>query len=99
MFQRSKKKRTKASFFSADGSQAFVLEQIRKESLGEILCFFWPNALSLQEGKNRSPINAAKFFERLLCRGRLALRLQHHAPMRGRKRRSALSLARIGRGG
>src|SRR4029077_8125274 len=35
---------------------------------------------------DRSPISAAEFLERLLCRWRLALRLQHHAPVGSRKR-------------
>src|SRR5262245_34331578 len=86
MFQRPKKKRTKASFFPADGSQASMLQQICEKSLGDILCFFWPNTLSLHETINRSPICAAKVLQRLLCRWRFTLCLQHHGPVRGRKR-------------
>src|SRR5206468_8361287 len=61
--------------------------QLREKTLSEILCLLSPNTLSLQEAKNRSPISVAKFLKRFLCRRRFALCLQHHAPVRGSKRR------------
>src|SRR6184192_4176359 len=94
MFQRPKKKRTKASSFPADGSQTFVLEQICEESLGEIFSFFWPTTLSLHKTVNGSPVNTAEFFPRFLRRWRFTLRLQHHAPVRGRERGPAILPAR-----
>ncbi len=40
--------------------------------------------------QNPPPINTTKLFERLVCGGRLILRGQHHAPMRGGKRNAAV---------
>jgi hypothetical protein len=37
-----------------------------------------------------SPIDAAKLFERFVCRWRFTLRFQHYAPRRGRKRGPAM---------
>src|SRR4029453_5060607 len=56
-------------------------------TLRKILCLRWANALSSEEAINGSPIGATKLFKRFLCRGRFALRLHHHAPVRGGKRR------------
>jgi len=39
--------------------------------------------LSPEKAINRSPVNAAKLFERFLCHRRLILCLQHQAPMSG----------------
>jgi hypothetical protein len=58
--------------------------------LGKILCLRWANALSSEEAINGSPISATKLFKRLLRRWRFALRLYHHAPVGGGKRRRTL---------
>src|SRR5262245_5774769 len=96
MFQRPKEKRTKTPFFLANGSEAFVLQQIREKTLGKTLCFLRANALSLHEGVNGSPINAAKFFQRFLCCRRFTLRLYHDAPVRAGKLRCPFFYAESG---
>ena len=48
--------------------------------------------MSPNEAVNGSPVCAAKLFERFLCRRRVALRLQHYAPMRGGKCRRAVMI-------
>src|SRR5437868_14945344 len=53
--------------------------------MANILRRLWSEALSSDEAIDRSPINAAKLFERFVCGGRLILRGQHHAPVRRRK--------------
>src|SRR6266567_6618495 len=86
ILERRNKIRTKSPLFLTDGIQIFALQQQREKTLGQILCLLWPNTLSPHEAINRSPINAAELFERLLRRWRITLRLQHHAPVRGSKR-------------
>src|SRR5882724_5098253 len=71
-----------ASLLLADGSEIFMLEQIHKKSLSNILCFLRCNTLALHKAVNRSPIDAAKFFQRFLRRGRFTLRLNYDAPVR-----------------
>src|SRR5207253_10060108 len=86
IFQCPKQKRTKSSFFLADDTQPFALQQLRKKTLRNVLRLLWSKALSSDEAIHRSPISAAKVFQGLLCRGRFALRLQHHAPLSGGER-------------
>src|SRR4029077_16744275 len=83
--QCSKQKRTKASFFLPDRTQPFPLKQLREKTLRDILRLLSPKALSSDEAIDRSPINAAKPFERFMCGRRFTLRCQHHAPVGGRK--------------
>src|SRR5439155_26813993 len=85
MFQRREQVRTQTSFLFAHSIQIPTLQKQRKKALGKIFRFLGSNALSPYETVNRSPISAAKFFQRLLRCGRLALRLQDHAPMSRRK--------------
>src|SRR5439155_21482811 len=91
IFQRAKQIRTKSPLFLTDSVQISVLQKRREKTLSEVLSVRWPNPLSPDEAINRSPIHAAKFFERSLCRGRFPLCLQHHAPMRGCKRDASVS--------
>src|SRR6476659_5016145 len=86
IFHCPKQIRTKPSFFLADGIQTSALQELSEKPLGNILCCLSPNALSPNEAINWAPIGAAKLLQRLLCRWRFPLCLQHHAPVRGRKR-------------
>ena len=97
MFQRPKQKRTKAALFFADGSKAFVLQQICKKSLGEVFSFSLANTLSLDKTINGWPINAAEFFQCLLCRRRFTLRFYYDAPMRASKLGRAPLCAEVSR--
>src|SRR5207253_10720324 len=56
------------------------------KTLSEILRLLWRNALSPHETKDGSPIHAAKLFQCFFSRRGFALRFQHHAPVRRRKR-------------
>src|SRR5947199_262069 len=90
MFERHKQIRTKSPLFFPDDVQISAFEQQREETLREILRLLWPNPLSPHEAIDGSPISAAKFFERFLCRWRFNLCLQHDAPMCRRKRDTTL---------
>src|SRR5262249_42271452 len=82
--------RTQSTLLFAHSAQIPALQQKSKKTLREILCFLRPSPLSPDKAVNGSPIDAAELFKCLLCRGRLALCLQHHAPVRGSKRRRAV---------
>src|SRR4029077_17874016 len=62
----------------------------REKTLRKVFRVRRRDALSPNEAINGSPISATKLFERFLSRRRLALRLQHHAPVGGGKRDRAL---------
>src|SRR5262249_42572852 len=81
IFYCPQQKRTKSSFFPADGTQLFALQQLREKTLRNILRFLSSNALSPDKAIDRSPINAAKFLECFLCCWRFTLCGQHHAPV------------------
>jgi hypothetical protein len=63
-----------------------VFEQARKKFLNQILGFFSSGAMSPDKSIKRSPIRSTEYFERSLCSGRFALRLQYYAPMSGGER-------------
>jgi len=98
MFERHKQIRTKSPLFFPDDVQISAFEQQREETLREILRLLWPNPLSPHEAIDGSPISAAKFFERFLCRWRFALRFKHYAPVRGSKGHCAVLRASDKRG-
>src|SRR6266496_5219118 len=81
MFERGEQIGTQAPFLFADTFQIATLQQQCKETLSKIFRFLRLNALSPNEAINRSPISAAKFFERRLCCWCWTLRLQHHTPV------------------
>src|SRR4029077_14776132 len=91
MLERREQIRTQASFFLAHNVQVSAFQQQRKKTLSEIFCFFGTGALSPHETINWWPISAAKFFKCGLRCGCWTLCLQHQAPMRGGKRRAAIS--------
>jgi hypothetical protein len=62
-----------------------------------IIRFLASSALSPDEAINRSPISAAKFFERFLCCRRFTLCREHHTPMRCGKRNDAILRIRVRR--
>src|SRR4029077_12909128 len=68
MFQRREKIGTQSSFLLADSIQIAPLQQQREKTLSKIFRVLSPYALSSHETINRSPISAAEFFQRLLCR-------------------------------
>src|SRR5438876_220480 len=82
-FERDKQVRTQTSLLAPDGVQISVFEQTRKKFLDQILGFFSSKAVSPDKTVKRSPISATEYFECSLCSGRVALRLQYYAPMRG----------------
>src|SRR4029077_3606176 len=94
IFQCPKQIRTKASLFPADGSQVSVLQQICEKSLGDIFCLLRSSALSLHEAVDRTPINAAKFFQGFLRSGRFTLCLYHDTPVSSTKQRRLFACAR-----
>src|SRR5205823_1460698 len=53
IFQSPKQKRTKSSFFLAEGTKFSTLQELRKKTLRNILCLFRRMTLSPQKGKNR----------------------------------------------
>src|SRR5262249_34329126 len=77
---------TKSPLLFAHSPQIPALQQQSKKTLRKILRFLGPRTLSPHKAVNGPPIDTAKLFKRFLCRGRLALRLQNHAPGRGGKR-------------
>src|SRR5262249_34850293 len=90
VLQRREQIRTQSPFLFAHSAQIPALQQKCKKSLRKILRFLRPRPLSAHKAIDRSPINAAKFFECFLCRWRFTLCLQHDAPVRGSKRRRAM---------
>src|SRR6266496_212588 len=82
-FERHKQVRTQTSLLAPDHVQISVFEQARKKFLDQILGFFSSKAVSPDKTVKRSPISATEYFECSLCSGRVALRLQYYAPMRG----------------
>src|SRR4030095_15330608 len=96
--ERHQKIRTQASFLAADRVQISVFEQTRKEFLNHVLRLFSSKPLPPRKSVERSPIGSAEYLECLLRSRRLALRLQHNAPMSGGKGHSATIGAFDGRG-
>src|SRR4029453_11747961 len=90
MFHRRKQIRAQSSLLFAHSAEVPAFQQERKKTLRKILSFLRPGTLSPHKAVNGSPINPAEFFKCLLCRWRFPLCLQHHAPVRGGKRRRAL---------
>src|SRR6266550_322459 len=91
MFERRQQIRTQAPLLFTDSIQIPAFQEQRKKPLGEIFGFLGADALPPHETVNRSPIRAAKFFERRLCCWRWALRFQDHAPMScGKSNRTVL---------
>src|SRR5262245_15376891 len=86
MFDGCQQVRAQASFFFANIIKVAALQQQDKKRLSKILRFLWCSAFSPDEAINRSPVGAAKFFQRLLSRWRLPLCFKDHAPVGGRKR-------------
>src|ERR1700757_1162780 len=68
MLQRCEQIRTQPSFLFANSIKIPALQQQREKTLGQIFGFLCFDAFSPNETINRSPIRAAKFLERLLCR-------------------------------
>src|SRR6266496_1893052 len=67
MFERRQQIRTQAPLLFTDSIQIPAFQEQRKKPLGEIFGFLGADALPPHETINRSPIRAAKFFERRLC--------------------------------
>jgi hypothetical protein len=79
-------KRAELSLQRADIFEKASLEQMGKESLGQILSIMSVVALASDVGVERIPIGAAQPFQRLSSmRGHAITRGQHDAPMRGRE--------------
>src|SRR4029453_18179429 len=91
MLKRCEQIKSEPFFFLANRIEIAALQQQSKKPLCEIFRLFRSNALSSYETINRTPIRAAKSLEFFLCRRRLPLCLQHHAPVRSSKRRAAMS--------
>ena len=66
--------RTQTSPLLPDSFEVPPFEQPREKSLSEILCFLRLIALASDESVKWPPVNAAKFFQRFLCRWRFTLR-------------------------
>src|SRR5947208_1452894 len=96
-FERDKQVRTQTSLLAPDGVQISVFEQARKKFLNQILRFLSSKAVSPDKSVKRSPISATKYFECSLCSGRVALRLQYQAPMRGSEYRTTIGALDTGR--
>src|SRR6266699_5530896 len=86
MFERRQQIRTQAPLLFTDSIQIPAFQEQRKKPLGEIFGFLGAEALPPHETVNRSPIRAAKFFERFLRCGRWTLRGEHHTPVSSNKR-------------
>src|ERR1041385_625917 len=86
MFKRCEQIGTETSFLFADSIEVSALQDQCEEALSEIFCLFRVGALPSYETVDRAPVGATKLFERFLCCRRFTLRLQHYAPVRGRKR-------------
>src|SRR6478735_1022081 len=76
MLQRRQKIRAQTSFLFANRIEVSALQKHRKKILSEIFGFIWAGAFPSDKAINRSPIGAAKFFERVFCCRRLTLRFK-----------------------
>src|SRR5947208_12311699 len=90
MFERRQQIRTQAPLLFTDSVQIPAFQEQRKKPLGEIFRFLGADALPPHETVKRSPIRAAKFFERRFCCWRWTLRGEHHTPVSGNKRNAGV---------
>src|SRR5207247_9707471 len=90
ILERRQQIRTQTSPFLPHSLEVLPLQQPRKKSLSEILCFLWLVAFASDEAVQWPPVSSAKLFERCAGLDRFASRCQDHAPMRGIKRNGAV---------